>query len=121
MSFNAPPPPPEFQQNSSSNEQTMIVLAHLGGLILGFIPALVIMLTSGSTSARVRAQAVEALNFQITLVIAGIVAFILTFILIGILLFAAIFIVGLVFPILAAVKVSQGQDYFYPISLRLVK
>ena len=45
MSFNAPPPPPEFQSGSSSNEQTMIILAHLGGIVLGFLPSLIIMLT----------------------------------------------------------------------------
>ena len=121
MSFNAPPPPPEFQSGSSSNDQTMIVLAHLGGLVLGFIPALVIMLTAGTKSARVRAQAVEALNFQITLMIAAVIAFLLTVVVIGILLLPVLMVVGFVFPILAAVKVSNGQDYTYPLTLRLVK
>ncbi len=121
MSFNAPPPPPEFQSGSSSNDQTMIVLAHLGGIVLGFIPALVIMLTSGTKSARVRAQAVEALNFQITLLIASLIAGVLTLVLIGLLLLPIVMLAGLVFPILAAIKVSNGQDYTYPLALRLVK
>ncbi|MEY4323702.1 MAG: hypothetical protein RL410_1483 [Actinomycetota bacterium] len=99
----------------------MIILAHLGGLVLGFIPALVIMLTTGSTSARVRAQAVEALNFQITLLIAGLLSGLLTIVLIGLLLLPVVVVLGFVFPILAAVKVGQGLDYFYPLSLRLVK
>ena len=121
MSFNAPPPPPEFQSGSSSNEQTMIILAHLGGIVLGFLPSLIIMLTTGAKSARVRAQAAEALNFQITLIIASVLSFLLSFVLIGFLLFPVVFVVGLVFPILAAIKVNAGQDYTYPFCIRLVK
>ena len=120
MSFNAPPPPPEFQ-SGSNNDQTMIILAHVLGIFFGFIPALIIMLTAGANSPRVRQQAAEALNFQITMMIAGIASFLLVFVLIGLILLPVVGVLAFVFPIIAAVQVSQGVDYRYPIALRLVK
>ena len=121
MSFDAPPPPSNYQAPGSGNEQTMIVLAHILGIVLGFIPPLVIMLTTGKTSARVREQSVEALNFQITVMIAYLISFVLSILLIGLLLTFLVWIAGIVFPILAAVSVGNGKDYHYPFALRLVK
>ena len=120
MSFDAPPPPSNYQAPGSGNEQTMIVLAHILGIVLGFIPPLVIMLTTGKTSARVREQSVEALNFQITVMIAYLISFVLSILLFG-LLSLLVWIAAIVFPILAAVSVGNGKDYHYPFALRLVK
>jgi uncharacterized Tic20 family protein len=120
MSFNAPPPPPEFQQSSNS-DQTLSILAHVLGIFFWIIPSLVIMLTAGASSPSVRKQAVEALNFQITMTIAGIVSFLLLVVLVGLILLPIVAVLALVFPIIAAVQVSQGVDYRYPLSIRIVK
>ena len=105
----------------TSDEKTMSMLSHLLGIVAGFIPALVIMLTKGNESRFVRDQSVEALNFQITLVIAYVVAFILAFVLIGLLLFPVIWIGSLVLMIMAGMKANAGEAYRYPINIRLVK
>jgi len=89
---------------ASSDDKTMAMLAHLGGIVLGFIPALVIWLIKkdqGETFA-VR-QAKEALNFQITMIIAFVVAGALMMVLIGFLLVPALVILNLVFCILGGV------------------
>lgn len=77
-------------------------------------------------------QGKESLNFQISVLIYSVVAtvliviFAVTFILIplavimGILL-ALLFIANLILVIVAAVKVSDGQSFQYPFSLRLIK
>jgi len=54
---------------SPSDERTWAGLAHFGGLLLGFLAPLIVMLVKGEQSPRVRAQAVEALNFQIAFMI----------------------------------------------------
>jgi uncharacterized Tic20 family protein len=59
----------------------------------------------------------QALNFQITLVIGYVVAFLLCFLCIGYLLLPALFIVQLVFGILASVATNKGEAYRYPIAI----
>ena len=66
-------------------------------------------------------QGKEALNFNITVAIAGIVCFLLTFVLIGLLLLPILGIAWIVFTIIAAIKANEGVYYRYPWILRLVK
>ena len=101
------------------------MLSHLSallGLIIGlsFIGPLVIMLTQGTRSQFVRANAVEALNFQITTYIAAIISFFLVFVIIGIILLPIIGILWLVFTILGSVAANRGELYRYPYNIRLV-
>ena len=124
MSFDAPPPPPGFSvqpPQGSSNDKTMALLAHGLAILFGFLAPLVILLASGNNSADVRRQAVESLNFQITLMIAGFVSFVLIFIGIGIILLMLVGLIALALPIVAMVKVNDGVDFKYPATLRLVK
>ncbi|MHB1633540.1 MAG: DUF4870 domain-containing protein, partial [Acidithiobacillus sp.] len=65
-------------------------------------------------------QSKEALNFQITVLIAYVVASILSTLLIGMLIFPLIFMVNLIFCVLAAIKASNGEVYRYPLTLRLL-
>lgn len=110
---------------SAADEQMWSVVAHASGLVglLGppsFLGPLFVYLLKKNESPRVRANAAEALNFQITAFIAVIVSAILFLVLIGIVLLAAVAIGWLVFTILASVKASNGEDYRYPINIRLV-
>lgn len=66
-------------------------------------------------------QGKEAVNFNITMAIAGIVCFLLTFVLIGLLLLPILGIAWIVFTIIAAIKANEGVYYRYPYILRLIK
>ena len=88
--------------------------------IFSLVGALVIWLIKKDDSAYVGSQALEALNFQITIAIGWIVAMILSVILIGVLLFPVLFIVNLIFCILAAMAASRGENYRYPFAIRLI-
>ena len=66
-------------------------------------------------------QAVEALNFQITIAIAYVACSILTVILIGALLMPVVWLVSLIFSIIAGMAVNKGESYRYPFALRLIK
>lgn len=125
MSFDAPPPPPGFSaqppQGSPSNDKTFALLAHGLGLLFGFLAPLVILLTAGNTSPYVRRNAVEALNFQITLAIGAIISVILMIVLIGFLTFAVLGLAAIALPIVALIKVNDGEDFRYPLTLRLIK
>lgn len=96
------------------------MLAHIGGIILGFLGPLIVMLVFGPRDAFTRAHSVEALNFQITLIVGYIATFILTFIL-PIPLTFFVWVAGLVLAIMAGLAANKGENYTYPFSLRLVK
>ena len=118
-----PAPPGNFAggHQPTSDDNTMAVLAHIGALLVGFIAPLLVLLLKSQGNPYVRRHAVESLNFQITMTIGAAVSFVLMFILIGFLTLAAITIMSLVFCILATIAASRGEEYTYPLSIRLIK
>ena len=119
-------PPPGYgphgyaQPLREDEERLWSLLCHLSYFALGIIAPIIIMLTLGNRSQYVRYHAVEALNFHITLWLAGIVCGLLILLLIGIILLPLLLLVGAIFAIIAAVQSYQGQYYRYPLTLRLI-
>ena len=105
----------------SQDSKNMAMLCHLLGLFTNFVGPLILWLIKKDEDKFVDSQGKEALNFQITVIIAGIASGILSFVCIGFLLAIAVSICDLVFCILACVATSKGENYRYPVSLRLVK
>jgi uncharacterized Tic20 family protein len=105
------------------DETLWSMLGHLGGIILGFIAPLIVMLTKGNESPYTRYHSVEALNFQITAVIAYVVSYILLAISFGILFFLPflVWIGVIIFSVMAGIAANKGETYRYPVTLRLVK
>lgn len=118
---NSPRPPASQQPMSDSDARLWAMLGQLSGIILGFLGSLIVMLVFGPRSAFVKKESTEALNFQITVTIAYVVSFILMFLFIGFLLFLAVWILNIVFCIIAGMKNNQGLEYRYPLTLRFVK
>ena len=114
---------------SDKEEKNWALMAHLSSLstyvgIPGFIGPLVIWLLKKDTMPFASEQAKEALNFQISLFIYGIICAVLTFTLI----FAVIGIPGLmilavlhvVFTIMATIQAGEGKSYRYPLTIPLI-
>ena len=99
----------------------LAMLAHLLGIFTTFIGALVIWLLKKDSSAYVAQESVEALNFQLTVMLGYVVCVMLTVILIGIVAFPLLYVLNILFSILGAVAASKGTGYRYPFALRLVK
>ncbi|MFT4123728.1 MAG: DUF4870 domain-containing protein [Microbacteriaceae bacterium] len=95
-------------------------LAHLGG-ILGILPSLIIWLVLRGRGAFTDTEGKEALNFQLTLLGAEIIGYILFVALIGFIIVPAVYVLRIVFSILAFVKAKDGVSYRYPFAVRLVK
>lgn len=115
------PPPQGYAPPLSADEERLwSLLSHLSYFILGIIAPLIIMLTLGTRSQYVRHHAVEALNFHITMWIAGFVAGLSILLLIGIVLLPVVLIAGAVFAIVAAIQSYQGQLYRYPLTIRFI-
>ncbi len=62
-------------------------------------------------------QGKQALNFQISLVIYGLISALLCLIVIGFVLLAALFVFGLVMTIIASVRASKGESFRYPLAI----
>lgn len=99
---------------------TMAMLAHLLGLFSSFVGPLIIWLLKKDESPFVDEQAKEALNFQITLMIGFFISAILTYFCIGILTFFALYVIDVIFSIMATVAANKGESYKYPFNLRFI-
>lgn len=121
-----PPPPPQQPYGGSSpqlspaDEKLWATLVHVGGILFSWIPALVGYLVLKERGPFVRAHTATALNFQITLFIAYVVGLILSIVGIGVLILLAVWVVNIVFSIIAAMKANQGQYYIYPVAIKFV-
>ncbi len=119
--------PPQNPYNSAatplspSDEKLWATLVHIGGIFFGFIPALIGYLVFRDRGPLIRQHTVTALNFQLTMLIAGAIGGILTIIFIGFLIIAAVTVVILVFSIIAAIAANKGEYYHYPLSIPFVK
>jgi len=112
----------------TENERTWGMLAHLSalvGLVLPLIGMVVgplaVWLARRDESPFVAAHALEALNFNITVLLTAVVCVLLMLVFIGFLLGSALFVAWLVLTLIAAIRASEGESYRYPFSLRLVK
>lgn len=118
-------------QLSASEERTWAMVAHIGVFLaawfaMGFLCPLAVWLVYRHRSDFVRRHAVESLNFQLSLLIYTAIAFVLVLITfgLGVLLIVPLIIIGaiaaLVFIVLATMAASSGDDYRYPLTIRLV-
>lgn len=107
-------------------EKNMAVFTHLAalsGVVIPFghiIGPLVLWLAKRNDMPFVDDQGKEALNFQITMTIAMVVAALLIFLLIGIVLLPVVMIYWLVVVVIAAVRTAEGRHYQYPTTIRFI-
>ncbi|GAB2569046.1 DUF4870 domain-containing protein [Dyella jejuensis] len=122
MSIPSGPFTPPSEPIVSSNDRNLAMITHLSGIVLGVIVPLIVWLIHKDRTDKtyLAGEAKEALNFQLTILIAWIICWVLQIILIGFFLMAVLWVVDLVFCIVAAVRVSSDGHYRYPFTLRLV-
>ncbi|MGM0375845.1 MAG: DUF4870 domain-containing protein [Bacteroidota bacterium] len=99
-------------------------LAGFAGLLIPFgnvLGPLLIWILKKEKYPFVEVEGKEALNFQITVSIAGIIAGLLSVVLIGIPLLIAIGILAIIFMIKAVMETNEGRPYRYPFNLRLIQ
>jgi uncharacterized Tic20 family protein len=105
--------------------------AHLGG-ILSVLPSLIIWLVFKDRGTFTNVEAKEALNFQITLVIAHVANWLVIGLILGLVTFGissllstliwlALVAISIIFSILGFVKAKDGVHYRYPFAIRFIK
>jgi uncharacterized protein len=114
-------PGPYIGPAPDSDSKTMGMLCHLLAIFTSFIGPLIIWLMKKETSPFVDDQGKESLNFQITMLLASLVAGITVCIGVGLILLPVIPIINIVFCVLATIETNKGVAYRYPFALRLIK
>ena len=107
-------------------DKQLIVLTHLSQLVvfvIGFgslILPLILWLVNKDKIYQMDEHGKHIVNFQLSILIYSIICIPLIFIGIGILGILALLVISLVFPIINAVKASNGETPKYPLSLSFI-
>ncbi len=135
---NPPPPmetlaslPPGLPEKDIRTWSMLCHLAALAGLLVPSVGTvvgpLVVWLVKRNDHPVIDANGKESLNFQISFFIytwaLGLIGLATTFLLIGfgfLLLAFVTGVVGLVFSVVASIKVSNGEHYRYPLTIRFL-
>jgi uncharacterized Tic20 family protein len=114
-------PPPVTPATPRGSDKIWAILSHLSIFFgFGLVIPLIVYLAMKGDSAYAAANAREALNFHLSLLLYGICCVPLVFIVIGIPLLVLLGLASLVFAIVAAIKASDGACYRYPLTIRFV-
>lgn len=105
----------------TQDDKTLAMLTHLSGIFFSIVVPLVVWLTCKDTKPWLADQSKEALNFQITVLIGYLISSVLMIVLIGFVLFLIVWAFSIILSIVAALRVSQGTAFRYPLTLRLIK
>jgi uncharacterized Tic20 family protein len=99
----------------------LIALVGLLGNGIGFLVGpLAVWLIKRHDDPLIDEQGKEAVNFQLTMLLALIISVLLFVVLIGIPMLVVFGLMTVIFPIIAAVKTSNGERYRYPFSIRFI-
>ena len=117
----SPAPQPAFSAKGSDKIWSMF--SHLSVFLgIGFLLApLVIYLAMKDESEYVAANAREALNFHISVLLYGLCCIPLCLIFIGLPLLILLGVAMYIFAIVATIKAADGGCYRYPLTIRLVQ
>lgn len=109
---------------ASRDARNAAALSHLSAFVMFLgVPAVIgplVMWLVRKDDPYVEFHAKEALNFNISFLIYGIVAAVSIILLVGLLLLPAVAITWFVLVIVAAIKSSNGEYYRYPWTIRFV-
>ena len=126
------PPSMPYQPSPAVTEavpeaRTFGMLCHLGGLAGLIIPfgnviaPLVFWLVKKDMYPFVDRHGKEALNFQISITIYAVISGILFLVIIGAFLLPLVGLFSLIMSIVAGIKANSGEEFRYPLCIRLIK
>lgn len=115
--FAVPPTPPLSQGDA----RLWATIAHLSIPFFGFVGPTIVWFRFARRSDWLRDSTAEALNFAILYTIAQVVSALLIVVVIGALLVPLVGIAAVIACILAAMAANRGEQYRYPVNLRIVQ
>lgn len=111
----------------TQDERQMGMFLHLGGLLntfafpFGALATILIWQLKKDQMPALDAHGKMATNWLISFTIYMFVSIVLVFLVVGILLVPIIWIIGVVFPIIAGIKANNGEFWQYPLTIKFLK
>ncbi len=105
----------------TEEERLWALGTHLGAVFVSIFVPIVVLVVKGRESEWVRRHAIEALNFQIGMLVLTLISVALAFVAVGLCGIVAIAFGMPILAIVAGVKAWQGELFRYPLTLRLIK
>lgn len=108
-------------------ERQMGMFLHLSGLAfalffpVGIVLPIILWQTQKDKMPVLDAHGKMATNWMISATIYFFVSFILMFVLIGFLTAMVVFLLAIIFPIIAAIKANNGESWNYPLTIKFLK
>ena len=118
--------PMEFGEEISAEEKQWAMFAHLSALSGYVVPfgwiigPLIVWMMKKDEMPFVDEQGKESLNFQISILIYSVVGAALICAFIGFFVLGALVIFQIVYVIIAAVQANKGEQYRYPLTIRII-
>jgi uncharacterized Tic20 family protein len=88
---------------------------------LGIILPIVLWQTQKDKLPGIDAHGKMVTNWMISATIYAFVSFVLMFVLVGFLTIIAVGLMGIIFPIIGAVKANNGELWEYPLTIKFIK
>ncbi len=130
-----PPPPPPAQPPAvppvaqyaaplpmnPADEKLWATLVHICGIIFHWLAPLICFLVLKDRGPFVRWHTRQALNFQLTVLIAYLAGAVLSLVFVGFFVLLAALVLNIVFGIVAAIAANRGEFYRYPVAIEFVR
>ncbi|HQX54646.1 MAG TPA: DUF4870 domain-containing protein [Pyrinomonadaceae bacterium] len=117
-------PPMALQTPEQKQMGMWLHLSQLANIILfpvGIIVPIVLWQTQKDKMPALDAHGKMVANWMISSVIYAVVSIVLMFVLIGFLTMLAVCVMGVVFPIIGAMKANSGELWEYPLAIKFLK
>ena len=117
-------PPMGLQTPEQKQMGLFLHLSQLANVILfplGIIAPVIIWQTQKEKMPALDAHGKMVVNWMISVTIYAFISFVLMFVLIGFLTIIAVGLMGIIFPIIGAVKANNGELWEYPLTIKFLK
>lgn len=111
----------------TADEKQMGLILHLSQLAnviffpVGIVAPIIIWQTQKEKMPALDAHGKMVANWMISVTIYTIISIVLMFVLIGFLTILAVAVMGIVFPIMGAIKANNGELWEYPVTIKFIK
>ncbi len=124
MSFDMQYRQPMMLQTKEERQMGMFLhLSQLANLIffpIGIILPIVLWQTNKEKMPALDRHGKMVVNWMISMTIYGVVSFVLVFFIIGFFLLLALALLGIILPIVGAVKANNGEYWEYPLTIKFL-
>lgn len=125
MSFNMQYQPPAYLQTPEQRQMGLFLhLSQFANVIffpLGIVAPILIWQLNKDKIPGLDAHGKMVTNWMISATIYAVASIILMFVLVGFLTILALAVMGIVFPIIGAIKANSGELWDYPLTIKFLK